>query len=188
MAEELRIGDLLLVQGEGFVDDFIRFAQRVKCFGWRFAIAHWGVKELCPEDPTSVSHVAVYVGNGNVIEALAKGLTLSPVTKYPEDSYLPGYLVEAVPFTEGTERLALADFAREQLERHDKYGWLSIMSLVIQTLTPEGLDVSWDGALICSAFGSQCWEHAGFTLTTRSSLTTYPYNLAIMAGYKLVRI
>lgn len=176
-------GDILLVQGEGFVDNLIRFGERKKIHGWRYAIKNHRKKVIDATDPTSVAHAAVYVGNHYVIEALAKGLELSPVSKYPEGCYLLAKLSVVRPEVTLEERMALVTFAREQLARHDEYGWLSIMSVVVQMLTPTKFDISWDGAIICSAFGAQCWEHAGVTIKPRSSLTTTPTDLALMAGF-----
>jgi hypothetical protein len=181
----MEVGDVLLVQGEGFVDDLIRFGERKRVRGWWFAIKNHRKRIVCDNDPTSVAHAAVYVGNHFVIEALADGLNLSPVEKYSEGTYLLAKLSDVYPDVCDQQRQALAKFARDQLANHDKYGWLSILSVVMQMLTPIKLDISWDGALICSAFAGQCWEHAGVTLSTPSSLTTTPTDLALMAGFKL---
>lgn len=183
---ELLPGDLLLVRGSGVVDSLIRFGERVKYHGWRSAVArglssvfHRAIPED-PSDPAWVNHAAVCIGDGQLIEAEAKGLIQSPETKYTVGTYVVAPLSDVQPLVTDEERGCLVSFAREQLRRHDRYGWLSIASIVLQLLTPTKLDISWDGALICSAFAGQCWEHAGVLLTTRSSLTTMPADLAAM--------
>jgi hypothetical protein len=180
---DLLPGDVILVQGSGFVDNLIRFGQREEQHGWIYAFKNVGKREVDATEPTSVAHCAVYVGNGNLIEALAGGLTLSRSDKYDNEPHLVARLADAFPEVTGEGRERLITFAHEALKRHDKYGWLSIASIIVQMVTPVGLDISWDGAIICSAFAAQCWEHAGMTITTRSSLTTTPAQIAIMAGY-----
>lgn len=174
---DLMPGDLLLCRSNGLVGALIRFGERVRVHGWQVALER-AVRVLAgqkipeaPDDPSWCNHVAVYVGDGQVIEALAKGLQLNPVGTR---DHVVAPLCNALPAVGEAERQALLDFAHAQLGRHDRYGWLSIVSIVLQILTPAKLDVSWDGALICSAFGAQCWEHSGVTLWTRSSLTTMP--------------
>ena len=189
---DLLPGDLLLTHSKGFVGALIRFGENVRYHGWRHAFAvALGIVPEDRSDPCWANHVAVYVGNGQVIEALGRGLQLSSIEKYE----LPGAhncaatpcivapLELVQPGVLPIERKSLVDFAREQLARHDRYGWLSIASIVLQLLTPSKLDVSYDGALICSAFGGQCWEHAGVILPTRSSLTTMPADLAAMVDH-----
>lgn len=183
-----QVGDLVLTRSAGAVGALIRFGERVRYHGWAVAAGR-AMQVLLRRpvaedrtDPSWVNHAAVYVGNGHLIEALAKGLQLSPADKYAPGCSIDVPLTAVRPDVSDVERQALAGFARAQLGRHDRYGWLSIASIVAQLLTPAKLDVSWDGALICSAFAAQCWEHAGVTLPTRSSLTTMPADLAAMAG------
>jgi hypothetical protein len=183
VARDLLPGDVILVQGSGFVDSVIRFGQRKTHKGWIYAIKKWRKKEVDPTEPTSVAHCAVYVGNGFLIEALAGGLTLSPLSKYDNQPHLIAHLATAYPDVTDHGRQQLVLFARESLKRHDSYGWLSIMSIIGEMITPMKFDISWDGAIICSAFAAQCWEHAGMILSTASSLTTVPADIAIMAGY-----
>jgi hypothetical protein len=184
---DLLPGDLLLVRGSGAVDALIRFGERVRYHGWRPALAksisaflHRRAAPEDPSDPAWVNHVGVYVGNGQLIEAESRGLVRSPVTKYSIGTYKIARLDQVRAHATDDERTSLVAFADEQLRRHDSYGWLSIASIVLQLLTPTKLDISWDGALICSAFAAQCWEHAGVILTTRSSLTTMPADLLFM--------
>lgn len=177
---DLQPGDLLLCRSKGIVGVLIRFGERTRVHGWRIALGravrvlfHRSVDEG-PDDPAWTNHVAVYVGGGQVIEAVAKGLQLASVEKYGPDVHVVARLANADPGIGLVERQALVEFAHAELDRHTSYGWLSIASIVLQLLTPTKLDVSWDGAVICSAFGAQCWEHSGVVMNTRSSLTTMP--------------
>lgn len=182
-------GDLLLCHSKGFIGALIRFGENVRYHGWRHALrVAVGLVAEDPDDPCWANHVAVYVGNGHIIEAESKGLVLSSVDKYsPLDEhnctaapYRLAPLASVRPAVTADDRAALVAFAQAQLDRHGRYGWLSIASIVLQILTPSKLDLSWDGALICSAFGAQCWEHAGVTISTRSALTTMPADIAAM--------
>jgi hypothetical protein len=184
---DLLAGDVGLSRSVGAVGAIIRFGARVRYAGWWAALA-WLAKKIVgiappdlPEDPWYVNHAWVCVGGGQLIEALAHGLTLTPVAAYTSDEVVVIPLLALRSDVSDADRAHVVAFARTQLARHDAYGWLSIASIVVEILTPSKLDVSWDGALICSAFAGQCLEHAGLTLPTRSSLTTMPADLAAMA-------
>jgi hypothetical protein len=178
-----QLGDLWLTRSEGFVGRAIRFGARIRYHGWRYALRSLGAAivrrrfDESPDDPCWGNHVAVYVGNGQLIEALASGLTLSPVGNYPAGTFR----VLALNATDGQRDDAVA-FARAELAKHPRYGWLSIASIVVQLVTPTKLDLSWDGTMICSAFAARVWEHAGKTLPILSPGTTMPADLAFYAG------
>lgn len=189
-------GDLIWTRSEGVVGSLIRFGARVKYHGWRTAL--WRacqtviLRRGLPEDPTDFAwgnHIAVYVdgwfvglpGGDYVIEALAHGLTLTPLEHYKPTQYRLLPLIDVRPDLGPFDRLALEEFAKRELADHDSYGWLAIASIVLQLLTPVKLDVSWDGSMICSAFGARCWEHAGVTIPTLSPYTTMPADLAMLA-------
>lgn len=180
---DLQLGDVLLVRDTGIIPSLIRLGENVRYHGWKVALRRFFGRETEPlDDPCWPNHAAVYVGNDCVIEAEAKGLTLSPVEKYKPGQYQVAALAKVQPDTADIERTALVLFARSQLAKHVKYGWLSIATIVAQLLTPVKLDLSWDGSMICSAFAALCWEHAGVTLPTRSAMTTMPADLAAMVA------
>lgn len=180
MVYQLRPGDILLTRSNGAVGWLIRFGERIRAQGWLAALA-WLAKRIVgvhqpdtAEEPWYVNHAAVCVAPGHLVEALAAGLTLSPVAKYDGRAVIVVPLSRLLPGVTDTERARVAAYARTQLANHDRYGWLSICSIILQLITPFRLDISWDGALICSAFAAMCAEHAGYTLPTRSALTTMP--------------
>jgi hypothetical protein len=170
---DLETGDVVLVEGTGFVDTLISIGARVRYHGWLSLL------KKRPNDETRFTHAAVVV-NGKLIEALATGLMESNLNKYDGRCGV-AKLTSVSPFVNAQDRYNLAVFASNALDRHDKYGWLSILSIILEIITPLKLDISWDGALICSAFAAQCWEHAGVVLPTLSSLTTMPADIAYMA-------
>ena len=170
----LEVGDVLLVEGTGLVDFLISVGARVRYHGWL------SLFRARPADETRFTHAAFVVSERFLIEALATGLKLSPIDKYNGRAAV-AKLSAVRPGVTGAERSAAAAFAWTSLEARDKYGWLSIFSIILEIVTPLKLDISWDGALICSAFAAQCWEHAGYDLPTHSSLTTMPADIAAMA-------
>lgn len=187
----LLAGDVILTRSVGVVGALIRFGERVRYAGWPAALAWLAKKATGTAAPDSIgdpwwpNHAAVFVGDG-LIEALADGLTFSPPDKYPAQ-VITVPLARLIPDITDVERDRVVAFARTQLARHDRYGWASIASIILQLLTPLRLDISWDGALICSAFAAQCLEHAGVVLPTRSSLTTMPADLAALAATVPIR-
>ncbi|HEX3539668.1 MAG TPA: hypothetical protein VHT75_04415 [Acidimicrobiales bacterium] len=184
---ELQPGDLLWTRSAGVVGALIRFGERIHHHGWRSTIARavsTVVHARIPEDPMDLSwgnHIAVYVGDNQVIEALADGLTLDSLDHYGPDKYRPLPLAAVRADATDVDRARLVAFARRELADKDRYGWLAIASIVVQLLTPLRLDVSVDGTMICSAFGARCWEHAGVIIPTRSPYTTFPSDLALLA-------
>lgn len=184
---DLEPGDLLFTRSKGLTSTLIQAGERRRYYGWAALIKRCLQVLLGrhipdePPDPCWGNHIAVYVGDGMLIEALANGLTLTPLSHYEQSQYIRLPLTSVRPTVSAQERQALLDFAHAQLSRHDTYGWWSIVSIVVQLITPWKLDISWDGAVICSAFGAQCWEHSGVTLPTRSTLTTMPADLYAFA-------
>lgn len=173
-------GDLIYTRSNGLVGWLIRFGQNVRVHGWIKALSH-AITRHKPDraDVCWGNHIAVSTGD-SLIEALAAGLTRSPVTKYgvTDCRILP--LVDVNPHVTADQRRALVAFAETELARKDRYSWFGIASIILQLLTPTRLDVSFDGAMICSAFGARAWEHAGVTLQTRSPFTTMPSDLRAM--------
>jgi hypothetical protein len=182
---DLEPGDVVLVRSSGIIPSLIRFGERVRFMGWPKALM-WLAKCVIriapadvPADPWYVSHAAVCVGDV-LIEAQAQGLQTAPLSKYDQADTVVVRLADLRPDVTPADRARAVLYARGQLAAHDRYGWLSIASIVLQLISPLRLDLSWDGALICSAFAAQCLEHAGVILATRSSLTTMPADLAAM--------
>lgn len=184
---ELRPGDILLTRSPGIIGALIRYGERVRYSGWPASLA-WAARRTVGvarpdsrDDPWWVNHAAVYVGDGQIIEALAAGLTISPAAKYDPSRLVVVPLAQLRPDVTDTDRARAVAYAHRQLAAHDRYGWLSIASIVLQLVTPLRLDLSYDGALICSAFAGYCLMTAGVVLPTLSALTTMPADLAHMA-------
>lgn len=181
---ELDPGDIILVRSVGVIGSLIRFGERIRCLGWPATLA-WAARRALrieapdtPADPWYISHAAVVVSGGQIIEALAGGLTANPDTKYADAVTVVVPLARLLPDVTDATRARVDIYARDQLARHDRYGWLSIATIIAQLVTPLRLDISWDGAMICSAFAAECLMTAGYCLPTRSALTTMPSDIA----------
>lgn len=173
-------GDLLYTRSTGVVGGLIRFGQDVRYHGWRAAAGRAVMRPLPDvDDPTWGNHTAVVV-DGSIIEAEARGLTRSPITKYGVTNSLVLPLTKILPGVTDTDRRRVVAFCEHELALHDGYSWLGIASIVAQLITPARLDVSWDGTMICSAFAARAWEHAGAVLPYRSPYTVMPADLRAM--------
>lgn len=184
-----RPGDLLYCRSDGPVGELIRFGQDTRYYGWATAISR-AARRPVPfrSDVCWGNHIAV-VGDGCLIEALAKGVTRSPSTKYDPADAIVLPLKAVRPDVTVRERQAAVDFAEAILHagdpgdpNHYDYGWFGFASIVGQLTTPERFDVCWNGAMICSAVGARAWEHAGVTVPTRSPYTTMPADLRAMVS------
>jgi len=178
-------GDLLYTRSSGPVGALIRFGQDVELDGWVPAFQRVTRRAVLRDAPLAVSSVGwgnhiAFVSDGCLIEALGRGLTRSPPDKYGAAHSVVLRLDQALPGVTGTQRAAAVRFAEHELETHAGYSWLAIASIIVQLTTPTRFDLSWDGAMICSAFGARCWEHAGVILRTRSACTTMPAQLRQM--------
>lgn len=173
-------GDLLYCRSSGLVGSIIRFSEEVRYHGWRTAIDHsFRHHQVDPGDVCWGNHIAVCVGD-HLVEALGAGLTRSPLTKYGVTDSMVLPLAAVRPEVTDSERQQVVDFCEHELAAKDRYSWLGIASIAVQLLTPTRIDISVDGAMICSAFGGRAWEHAGVTLATRSPYTTLPADLRAM--------
>lgn len=182
---ELQPGDILLTRSNGLIGGIIRVGEYIHVDGWREAMGRfwrWAKYRQplssTPHDPAWVNHAAVYVGNGEVIEALAQGLVRSPVSKYHPTQFIVIKLEAIKPGVDDAHREDLIEFADAEADRHDKYGWFSIFSIIVQILTPLKLNLTWKDSMICSAFAARCLEHAGVTLPMWDPYVVTPADLS----------
>lgn len=120
--------------------------------------------------------VLVTDDDGTIIEALAGGLARGNIGKYHDEK-----MSIVRPHSGGAQRAAGLHWATSEYERHCRYGWTDIASIIIQLLTPLNLDLNWNGSMICSAYVARYLEHSGMTLETFSPFVTTPGDLAIMS-------
>ena len=142
MVPDIQVGDLLLVRQNDLYEDVIAFGERV-------SMLRQGIKP--PRGRPVYGHVAVYVGNGTVIEALGRGIVRSPASKYlgSGDIYTRQVTeAERAQICHTAMRLYIADY---------KYSWWLIAILAVRMLT--GLQIPWRQkySLVCSVLGYDAW-------------------------------
>lgn len=150
-------GDILMIRTNHFVSKLIRFGQR--SYG---------------KDAAQWNHVAIYIGNGEIVEALTKGVTRGFASKYPSKDVriihvTPKVKGPGTPFTfprsvESTVHDCLkanaASFAIDCVG--EQYGFLTILAIAIKILTKGKLDFKIQGTTICSGLAARCLERMGF--------------------------
>jgi uncharacterized protein YycO len=156
-------GDFILVHGLSFTPKAIRLGQRMRFRGARREFAFW-------------NHAALYVGNGNLIEA--KGhcrVRHIPLAQYDVRHY-------AVVRT-GCEDMAMRQnavkFARRQVG--SGYGYLTILTLIAWSFTGGKLTIGLSGTNICSGLVARATERLG-EIYDRDPETVMPADLAEAYG------
>lgn len=152
----LKPGDLLLVRTNHFVSKLIRFGQR----GYGKDAAQW-------------NHVAIYIGNGEIVEALTSGIVRGYASKYPSSDVRA--LVSKAKVADAKVVL-LGDNTWEILENAmranaaafaiscvgEKYGFLTIVAVAFKVLTKGKIDFNIQGTNICSGLAARSLERLGF--------------------------
>ena len=147
-------GDFLLIKTHHFASRLIRFGQR----GYPEADRQW-------------NHVALYVGDGKIVEALTTGVCLSPEDKCPAAD------VQTI-HTEGdpSERRHAVCFACSCAG--ERYGWLTIANLAVKVLTKGKIDLSHEGTTICSGLVARSLERMGYNFNPYDPAELTPAYLA----------
>ena len=135
------VGDYMLVSGGVWKDGkrgpvplvsrLIQFGQALRFRGPRQTFAHW-------------NH-AVWVSDGQLIEALGKGVTASPYDKYREVEF---HVVHSN--LNDVERKDGDAFVHYELEHHTDYGFVTIASITLSLLTGLTFSFGIPGTAICS--------------------------------------
>jgi uncharacterized protein YycO len=141
----LQPGDVVLVKTHHFVSRLIRFGQR--SYG---------------KDDAQWNHVAVYVGDGQIVEALTNGVELNRLDRYSTADTL--YC--SCPVMGGTGcgavemRQNAAEFARSCVG--EKYGYAAIAAIALKTVTKGRWSFGVQGTTICSGLAARCLERMGY--------------------------
>ena len=139
-----------MVRTNHFVSRLIRFGQR----GYGKEAASW-------------NHCAIYIGNGEIIEALTNGVVHSYASKYPSKDVRvltveaknwngPRSTIEYDPIM----RANAVSFALSCVG--EKYGFLTIFAIAVKVLTKGKLDFNIQGTSICSGLAARCLERLGY--------------------------
>jgi hypothetical protein len=149
-------GDIIMVRTNHFVSKLIRFGQR----GYGKNAAQW-------------NHVAIYIGNGEIVEALTTGITRGFASKYPSNdvrviSTISKMYGGEAPFHD-TERLGVIDNVLRANAANfavscvgEKYGFLTILAIAVKTLTKGKIDFNLQGTNICSGLAARSLERMGY--------------------------
>ena len=144
-------GDLLLVRTDHFVSKLIRFGQR--SYG---------------KDAAQWNHVAIYIGNGEIVEALTKGIERNYASKYPAKDVCPVHITPKVLASNPLERLTAEEEMRNNGVQFalscvgEKYGFLTIFAIACKVLTKGKIDFNLQGTSICSGLAARQLERDGY--------------------------
>ncbi len=141
MPSEWHVGDYMLVSAgvwkDGkrgrvpLVSQMIQFGQSLRFRGQDAIFAHW-------------NH-AVWVSDGELIEALGHGVTASPYDKYKDVEF---HVVHSN--LNEVERSDADAFVRYEMQVHARYGFVTIVSIGLSLLTGLKFTFGTPGTSICS--------------------------------------
>lgn len=140
-------GDLLLVFGDSFFADSIDAVEDV---------AMWERGEHT-STPTYF-HLAVVVDDNYIVEALGRGLTLSPISKYAGSADV--YSRNLTPH----QRAEIVKQAMWMYEQHYTYDWLDLAVQFVRLIFRLRLPWKLKHSIICSVFGYVCYAAVGLKI------------------------
>ena len=134
-------GDIILTHGKSYVGEAIRTGERIRFHG-----SPW----------TRVNHAAGVVNaQGDLIEMLAKGATLSHISKYDPKEYWH------IRCPEPEKGPAVVAYWQWCLEHHVGYAWYNAVSDGFVCLTGSNVVLGTEGRLICSGMVAAGYVRAG---------------------------
>ena len=138
-------GDFVLTRGHEWTSVMIRVGERLRYRGDSRRFAHW-------------NHAALFIDeNGGIIEALGSGVQAGNISKYtPID-----YKVVRLDSVSDEDRQHAVAFAQDCVKKHDKYGYLTILSIALSLLFGGRLGFGIDGQEICSGLVARALERTG---------------------------
>lgn len=152
-------GDFILCHRHDIFSRLIRFGEALRLSKTTRQYAYW-------------NHTALVVDKqGTIVEALAKGVQVSHVSKYQHEQYTH----VRVTHTTKIERENAVKFARSCVG--DSYGFLTITSVALWSLVGGKFLVGLDGQEICSALVARALERFG-CIFPKNPLRMTPSDLA----------
>ncbi len=144
-------GDFLLTHAHAFTSQLIRFGESLRYRGKNREFAYW-------------SHaVAVVSAEGEIVEALGRGVTAGHISKYAGSDYV--YVrVDATD----TDRAEMAAFAKAKVD--ERYGFLTIASIIVSLLTTGRLRFQLAGTEICSGLVARMLERGTYVWDVPASI------------------
>lgn len=145
----MKPGDLVFFHGSGFVDTAIRWCEWLRRDGHRRSErsgAHW-------------NHVAVLSKREGtdwvLIQAHSKGVTEGQLL-----SAAAATSYGVVPLPPQFTGSKVVGWMRRRVGR--KYGFVTILSILVTLFTPRFVNVMLPGTWICSAIAAEAWRFAGW--------------------------
>jgi hypothetical protein len=138
-------GDFIVTHGSDFFDGLIQI----------FTHSQW-------------DHAALIINDkGDIIELTNSGIKKSSINKY---SAQQKYIVH-IDMSDDDRKEVLA-YANYMLEKHESYGFLTIVSISLKILTKLRLVIKLDGTLICSEFVALALAEGGIIWPMDTALIT----------------
>lgn len=144
--DQYQPGDFILTRGDTWYAAAIRFGQALTGTDKRYC---------------RVNHAALIVsGDGDILEALANGITPGNLSKYHDNDYIVVRLKPEV--TNDWARINMMRFANHA--KNSKYDWIDIFSICLTVLTAGRFKIMFGTAnrMICSAFVATALLRTGF--------------------------
>lgn len=161
---KLQVGDVILVRNNTFLSDLVIAGEELE-------LLRKG--EKWPSRPI-YSHSAVYIGEGNIVEAVGRGVNVSRLAKYYGKADIWSAKIHVV------DRVQMRETALDMVAQHYAYSWwLDVILAIRMTL---GLRLRWvqHHAVNCSAATWDVWDSVGHRIAVSRACS--PEDIA-MWGY-----
>lgn len=133
-------GDFILTHQTDWSARLVQFGQKLRYHGSNSKYTHW-------------NHTALIADAEHIIEALGRGVSEQPLSKYNQREY---HLVRIAASPE--DRQEAVNFARACCKRKMPYGYLTVISIAISLLTGTKFSFGFDGQMICSGLVARALE------------------------------
>lgn len=148
----MQAGDLILVRTSGFLARIIRLGEWLHRRG---RSCRW-------------NHAAVAVSPTEVVEATGRGVARRPL-RYTDFHVVPSRM-------SGEDRGQVVTFATSCVGV--RYGYVTILSIALDLLTPAFWSFRSSRTLICSELAARAWEHGGHVWPELDCARIMPSDLA----------
>ena len=134
-------GDFILTHGSAFFSRLIQLGQMLRFRGQDRKYTRW-------------NHAAMIVSKeGDLIEALGRGVRRSKLSKYKATEY---HVIQLGPIASLQDRQQAITFAEWSLNQ--KYGWMTIISIALSLITGGKFNFGFEGQSICSGLVARALE------------------------------
>lgn len=147
-------GDIVLVRSPGILARLIRIGERLRRRGkW----CYW-------------NHVGIITStDGDTIEAWGRGMVRANLRDHADYKVVSSGLGEI-------DRLQAVSFAESTLGRW--YGFLTILSIAVDLVTPDWVTFRSPNTFICSELVARCMEHGGWISPIVDTSQVMPSDIA----------